>query len=112
MCGRYVNPDEAAIERTWHIGRHNNDPIRRSFNVQPTSTIPVLRLHPETRKLELIAARRGLIPRGVAGTGTERRQRRQSTRSAPPAGEMNSSTTLSALSSTTGALTVRNWSHH
>jgi putative SOS response-associated peptidase YedK len=62
MCGRYVNPDEAAIERAWHIGRHNNDPIRRRFNVQPTSTIPVLRLHPETRELELVAARWGLIP--------------------------------------------------
>lgn len=62
MCGRFVSPDEAAIERAWHIGRHNNDPFRRSFNVQPTAIVPVLRLDPETGVLELATARWGLIP--------------------------------------------------
>lgn len=23
MCNRYVSPDQAAIERAWHIGRNN-----------------------------------------------------------------------------------------
>jgi hypothetical protein len=27
MCGRYVSPEEAEIERFWHIGRHNNNPF-------------------------------------------------------------------------------------
>lgn len=62
MCGRFVSPDEAAIERQWHIGRHNNDPFRRSFNVQPTSIVPVLRLDRETGELALATARWGLIP--------------------------------------------------
>ena len=40
MCGRFVTPDEAEIERFWHIGRHNwKSPfssIRHArFNVPP-----------------------------------------------------------------------------
>jgi putative SOS response-associated peptidase YedK len=62
MCGRFVSPDEAAIERAWHIGRHNNDPFRRSFNVQPASIIPLLKLDLESGELELATARWGLIP--------------------------------------------------
>lgn len=62
MCGRFVSPDGAAIERAWHIGRHNNTPFRRSFNVSPTAIVPVLRLDRETRQLELATARWGLIP--------------------------------------------------
>lgn len=36
MCGRYVSPDEAAIERAWHIGARNNNPFRRLFNAAST----------------------------------------------------------------------------
>ena len=62
MCGRYVSPEEAAIERFWHIGRHNNNPFARRFNVSPTSIIPILRLDRSTGEIELVNARWGLIP--------------------------------------------------
>jgi putative SOS response-associated peptidase YedK len=62
MCGRYVSPEEAEIERFWHIGRHNNNPFRARFNVTPTSIIPILRLDRSTGEIELVNARWGLIP--------------------------------------------------
>jgi putative SOS response-associated peptidase YedK len=53
MCGRYVSPAEAEIERFWHIGRHNwRSPFERvrhaRFNVapqqgNPNNHIPVIR---------------------------------------------------------------------
>jgi putative SOS response-associated peptidase YedK len=62
MCGRYVSPEEAEIERFWHIGRHNSNPFARHFNVSPTSIIPILRLDRSTGEIELVNARWGLIP--------------------------------------------------
>ncbi|HVY05301.1 MAG TPA: SOS response-associated peptidase [Burkholderiales bacterium] len=62
MCGRYVSPEQAEIERFWHIGRHNNNPFQRRFNVSPTQIIPILRLDRETGEIELVNARWGLIP--------------------------------------------------
>jgi putative SOS response-associated peptidase YedK len=62
MCGRYVSPAEAEIERLWHIGRHNDNPFGRRFNVSPTSMIPILRVDRSTGELELFMARWGLIP--------------------------------------------------
>ena len=62
MCGRYVSPDQAAIEREWHIGRHNRDTwITPRFNIAPTSVIPVI-LFGEDDTYELASARWGLIP--------------------------------------------------
>jgi putative SOS response-associated peptidase YedK len=62
MCGRYVSPEEAEIERFWHIGRHNSNPFGRRFNVSPTAIIPILRLDGATGQIELTNARWGLIP--------------------------------------------------
>ena len=62
MCGRYVSPEEAEIERFWHIGRHNNNPFARRFNVAPASIVPILRLDRSTGEIELVNARWGLIP--------------------------------------------------
>lgn len=62
MCGRFVSPDEAAIERAWHIGRRDSNPFRRSFNVRPAAIIPLLRLDAGTGALELVTARWGLVP--------------------------------------------------
>jgi putative SOS response-associated peptidase YedK len=62
MCGRFVSPEEAAIERSWHIGRHNHDPFKRRFNVFPTETIAFLRLPSDSEDLELAAGRWGLVP--------------------------------------------------
>ena len=43
MCGRYVSPDTAAIERAFHVGRDNGNVFVRRFNVLPTTDVPVLR---------------------------------------------------------------------
>jgi putative SOS response-associated peptidase YedK len=42
MCGRYVSPDTAAIERAFHIGRTSSNPFPRRFNVAPTTNIPII----------------------------------------------------------------------
>lgn len=60
MCGRYVSPDQAAIERAWQIHRSSGLDFPRRFNVQPTTAVPALRL--EEGELVLDAARWGLIP--------------------------------------------------
>ena len=62
MCGRYVSPDQAAMEREWHVGRANSNPFPRRFNVAPTTLVPILRLDRGSDELELTAARWGLIP--------------------------------------------------
>jgi len=61
MCGRYVSPDEAAIERAWHVGRQNSNPFSRRFNVAPTSTVPFITGN-ESGQPEVSSARCGLIP--------------------------------------------------
>ncbi len=62
MCGRYVSPEEAEIERFWHIGRSSPNPFARRFNVAPTQPIPILRLDRSTGEIEVVKARWGLIP--------------------------------------------------
>jgi amidohydrolase len=42
MCGRYVSPEQAAIERAWRIGRATGTPLARRFNVAPTDLVPLL----------------------------------------------------------------------
>lgn len=60
MCGRYVSPEQASIERAWQIRRSSGLDFVRRFNVQPTTAVPVLLL--EGGELSLAAARWGLIP--------------------------------------------------
>jgi putative SOS response-associated peptidase YedK len=60
MCGRYVSPDQSAIERAWKVDRTNSNPFPRRFNVQPTTAVAVLRREDRARVLD--AARWGLIP--------------------------------------------------
>jgi len=55
MCNRYVAPDEAAIERAWHIGRHNQP--KWAAEVYPRALGPFLR-----GQGELIVGTWGLIP--------------------------------------------------
>ncbi len=38
MCGRYVAPDQAAIEREYDI--RVRDPFERIYNAAPTMTLP------------------------------------------------------------------------
>lgn len=42
MCGRYVSPDEASIEREFNLVHHEWQ-FPPSFNVAPTQTVPVIR---------------------------------------------------------------------
>ena len=60
MCGRYVSPEQAAIERAWRIGRATGNPLARRFNVAPTDPVPLLVL--DHGVLALGTARWGLIP--------------------------------------------------
>ncbi|HWQ40254.1 MAG TPA: SOS response-associated peptidase [Burkholderiales bacterium] len=62
MCGRYVSPEQAAIERVWHAGRSGGTPFPRRFNVQPTSLVPVLKWSRTLQAVQLAQARWGLIP--------------------------------------------------
>jgi putative SOS response-associated peptidase YedK len=62
MCGRYVHPDDAAIEREWHVGHDDGNPFARQFNVVPTATVPMLCRAPGADTLALTGARWGLIP--------------------------------------------------
>lgn len=61
MCGRYVTPDEAALERYWTIDRRSGNPLRERFNVAPTTIVPIL-FRAEDGALALSPARWGLIP--------------------------------------------------
>lgn len=61
MCGRYVSPEEASIEREWHVGREAGNPLARRFNTSPTTEIAIL--HPgAARDMAIASARWGLIP--------------------------------------------------
>ena len=62
MCGRFVVPDVAAVERAWQIDhqdwRQADTPL---FNVAPTACVPILRqLSDGLRALD--GARWGLVP--------------------------------------------------
>ena len=70
MCGRYVSPEQAAIERQWHIGRHNqpklSEPFAARYNVapqqgNPANYVPVVR-QSERGEPELIRLQWWLLP--------------------------------------------------
>jgi hypothetical protein len=47
MCGRYVSPDEAGLEREFHIGRHYSvqfflKAFEPSFNVCLSQDVPAI----------------------------------------------------------------------
>ncbi|HNR83526.1 SOS response-associated peptidase family protein [Ottowia sp.] len=59
MCNRYVSPDQAAIERFWHIGGHN--PLRWwEPNIYPRAPGPFIRAAGGDR--DLVVGQWGLIP--------------------------------------------------
>src|SRR5580658_8934380 len=59
MCGRYVSPSEAAIEREFNLV-HMEWQFPSSFNVAPTQEVPVVRLRKGER--QGVRLRWGLIP--------------------------------------------------
>ena len=68
MCGRYVSPDDAAIEREFNLVRSTGMDIRASYNVVPSFDVPVIRNVNGVRQLSLM--RWGLVPffaKGVPG---------------------------------------------
>ena len=68
MCGRYVSPDDAAIEREFNLVRSPGLDVPSSFNVAPTTLVPVIRVVNGVRQLSRI--RWGLVPyfaKGVPG---------------------------------------------
>lgn len=72
MCGRYVSPDEAALEREYSIDRTNShiglsDALERayeaSYNVAPTDHVPVVRaIRNRNGEREAVMMRWGLVP--------------------------------------------------
>lgn len=61
MCGRYVSPTEADMERYWALtDAQIRNPLAQRFNVAPTVSVPIL--FQEDGRLVLDAARWGLIP--------------------------------------------------
>jgi putative SOS response-associated peptidase YedK len=63
MCGRFVSPEERALERAFDLGRRDNpDPFPRRFNVFPTDTIPFLRMPSNSDRPELASGRWGMVP--------------------------------------------------
>ena len=62
MCNRYVSPDEAAIERYWHIGRHNVNQPWKSAGVFPRAPGPFIRAAKDSSESELVIGQWGLIP--------------------------------------------------
>jgi putative SOS response-associated peptidase YedK len=69
MCGRYVFPDDASIEREFNIIRSPGLEIRPSYNVAPTQKVPVIRQAEDARRLDLL--RWGLIPFFAKGEPTK-----------------------------------------
>jgi putative SOS response-associated peptidase YedK len=66
VCGRYVSPDEASIEREFNLV-HAEWEFPASFNVAPTEAVPVVRIRKGMR--QGLRLRWGLIPffaQGVA----------------------------------------------
>ena len=74
MCGRYVSPEQAAIEREWKLTRIRDQIKIPNWNVSPTHQVPAIRRIEEgtaegQNGTELVALRWGLIPfwaKGVA----------------------------------------------
>jgi putative SOS response-associated peptidase YedK len=64
MCGRFVSPEEAAVERAWHIGRHSwKTPFGKPrYNVAPTMKVIMLRRDAASPEIELAHARWGFVP--------------------------------------------------
>ena len=60
MCGRYVSPDEASIEREFELVRYEWQ-FPPSYNVAPTQDVPIVRLNAEGERTGL-RVHWGLIP--------------------------------------------------
>jgi putative SOS response-associated peptidase YedK len=71
MCGRYVSPNEAAMEREYHLVRGNSGALfdaslehySQSFNLAPSQDVPVIRVVRDVQgRREAVIMRWGLVP--------------------------------------------------
>lgn len=62
MCGRFVSPETAQIERAWELRRRSPNLFPRRFNVAPTLPVQVIRTARDSPAWELTEARWGFIP--------------------------------------------------
>jgi len=85
MCGRYVSPEESAIEREFTlVGTPATPLFPPSFNVAPTQQVPVIWMREGRR--ELVGMRFGLIPffaRGEPGQYSTINARVETVRTSP-----------------------------
>jgi len=68
VCGRYVSPDDAAIEREFNLIRTPGLDIGPNYNVAPTQSVPVVRSVNGVRQMS--SMRWGLVPffaKGIPG---------------------------------------------
>ena len=65
MCGRYVTPQIAEAERNFLVHLRHWQEYERSYNVAPTGSVPVVRMHDAER--EGVLMRWGLIPYFAGG---------------------------------------------
>jgi putative SOS response-associated peptidase YedK len=65
MCGRYVSPDDAVIEREFNLVHSPGLELRPSFNAAPSQLLPVVRSVEGVRQLSLM--RWGLVPYSAKG---------------------------------------------
>jgi putative SOS response-associated peptidase YedK len=63
MCGRYVSPTMAEMERYWALSdaqRNNQLGFSQHFNIAPTTQVPII--YPGDEGIEMRMARWGLVP--------------------------------------------------
>ena len=107
-CGRYVTPEEAAVEREYHIDRANSRlrldaeidrAFLQSFNVVPTHNVPVVRvIRGRNGEREAVLMRWGLIPslRAASRRSTRRSMRPSRNSTARPHGAARGSAVSAA----------------
>lgn len=61
MCGRYVIPSGAAMQKVWPQAQADGDAWVPHYNVAPTQTVPMV-FHSREHPVQLVPARWGLIP--------------------------------------------------
>ena len=62
MCGRYVSPTQAEMERYWRLtDAQRRNPLAQRLNVSPTAIVPILGMG-DDGGLEEVAAPWSLIP--------------------------------------------------
>lgn len=65
MCNRYVSPEEAEIERFWHIGRRNQPQWWKLAEIFPRAQGPFIRMELDAEgnlETRLVIGQWGLIP--------------------------------------------------